>query len=241
MKTFLFLVKSPPPSSPFPAPQLEATGKSNEQNRLFSGSSQSSRGTPGNAGGRHAQRTEQSRGTAPRGRAGGAPERSPNSRQRARGGGGGGSSAKTPRQGLAGVGWTQGEGPVALQAKARSEHTKAFRQETSLFNGGRGAYVSVGNEPTGELVRAPGRPVGAPSPGQGQGSAVQAGGPSVRPDRRRGLRGRRNQERGRGCRHKQRAELSCQPLVTMGRMAGEPVWAGGAERAAPDLSSAGNG
>lgn len=86
-----------------------------------------------------------------------------------------------------------------------------------------------------------GRPVGAPSPGQGQGSAVQAGGPSVRPDRRRGLRGRRNQERGRGCRHKQRAELSCQPLVTTGRMAGEPVWAGGAERAAPDLSSAGNG
>lgn len=154
---------------------------------------------------------------------------------------GGGSSAKTPRQGLAGVGWTHGEGPVALQAKARSEHTKAFRQETSLFNGGRGAYVSVGNEPTGELVRAPGRPVGAPSPGQGQGSAVQAGGPSVRPDRRRGLRGRRNQEQGRGCRHKQRAELSCQPLVTTGRMAGEPVWAGGAERAAPDLSSAGNG
>lgn len=143
----------------------------------------------------------------------------------------------------AGPGWrrTHGEGPVALQAKARSEHTKAFRQETSLFNGGRGAYVSVGNEPTGELVRAPGHPVGAPSPGQGQGSAVQAGGPSVRPDRRRGLRGRRNQEQGRGCRHKQRAELSCQPLVTTGRMAGEPVWAGGAERAAPDLSSAGNG
>lgn len=128
MKTFLFLVKSPPPSSPFPAPQLEATGKSNEQNRLFSGSSQSSRGTPGNAGGRHAQRTEQSRGTAPRGRAGGAPERSLNSRQRARGGGGGGSSAKTPRQGLAGVGRTARAPWLSRPRRALSTQKRSGRK-----------------------------------------------------------------------------------------------------------------
>lgn len=128
MKTFLLLVKSPPPSLPFPAPQLEATGKSNEQNCLFSGSPQSSRGTPGNAGGRHARRTEQSRGTAPRGRAGGAPERSPNSRQRARGGGGGGSSAKTPRQGLAGVGRTARAPWLSRPRRALSTQKRSGRK-----------------------------------------------------------------------------------------------------------------
>lgn len=69
---------------------------------------------------------ELSRAEGPRheGRVGGTPERSPISRQRARGGGWG-LEQQDPE---AGPGWhrTRGKGPVALQAKARSEHTKAI-------------------------------------------------------------------------------------------------------------------
>lgn len=201
MKTFLFLVKSPPPSSPFPA-QLEATGKSNEQNRLFSGSSQSSRGT------------------VSRGRARGAPERSLNSRE----------SAKTPRQGLAGVGRTARAPWLSRPRRALSTQKRSGRKRHCSTEAEECMLVWETNRP-GSSCGLPGARWERPAQGRVKRAA----------QRRRGLRGRRNQERGRGCRHKQRAELSCQPLVTMGRMAGEPVWAGGAKSAAPDLSSAGNG